>query len=186
MLFLAFQVGAHRYAIDASQVAEVLPLVAINAIARAPEEIAGVLVYRGAPVPVLDLSQLLEGRPAERRLSTRLVVVHYPVGKDVGKDAGKDVGKDAGKDVGKDSGKGETRLLALIAEKATETIRREALEFVDSGVVNDRTPYLGSVAPDTRGMVQRVDIGRLLTARHQTLFGQLEEQEWASPTSQTS
>jgi chemotaxis-related protein WspB len=140
------------------------------------------------------LSQLLEGRPAERRLSTRLVVVHYPVGKDVGKDAGKDVGKDAGKDVGKDagkdvgkdSGKGETRLLALIAEKATETIRREALEFVDSGVVNDRTPYLGSVAPDTRGMVQRVDIGRLLTARHQTLFGQLEEQEWASPTSQTS
>ena len=35
------------------------------------------------------------------------------------------------------------------------------------------------------GMVQRVDIARLLTARHQTLFGQLEEQEWPSPTSQT-
>ena len=166
MLFLVFQVGAHRYAIDAGQVAEVLPLVAINAIARAPEEVAGVLVYRGAPVPVLDLSQLLEGRPAARRLSTRVVVVHYPVGSD--------------------GGKGETRLLALIAEKATETIRRDALEFVDSGVFNDRAPYLGSVAPDTRGMVQRVDIGRLLTARHQTLFGQLEEQEWPSPTSQTS
>jgi chemotaxis-related protein WspB len=169
MLFLVFQVGAHRYAIDAAQVAEVLPLVPINAIARAPEEIAGVLVYRGAPVPVVDLSQLLEGRPAERRLSTRVVVVHYPLGKDVGKDGLK----------------GETRLLGLIAEKATETIRREALEFVDSGVVNDRAPYLGSVAPDTRGMVQRVDIGRLLSARHQTLFGQLEEQEWASPTSPT-
>jgi chemotaxis-related protein WspB len=177
MLFLVFQVGAHRYAIDAGQVAEVLPLVAINAIARTPEEIAGVLVYRGAPVPVVDLSQLLEGRPAERRLSTRLVIVHYPLGKDGGKDGGKDVGKDRAK--------GETRLLGLMAEKATETIRRDALEFVDSGVVNDRAPYLGSVAPDTRGMVQRVDIGRLLTARHQTLFGQLEEQEWPSPTSQT-
>jgi chemotaxis-related protein WspB len=164
MLFLIFQVGAHRYAIDAGQVAEVLPLVAINAIARAPEEIAGVLVYRGAPVPVVDLSQLLEGRPAERRLSTRVVVVHYPLGKD--------------------GVKGKTRLLGLIAEKATETIRREAPEFVESGVVNDRAPYLGSVAPDARGMVQRVDIGRLLTARHQMLFGQLEEQEWPSPTSQ--
>ena len=164
MLFLIFQVGAHRYAIDAGQVAEVLPLVAINAIARAPEEIAGVLVYRGAPVPVVDLSQLLEGRPAERRLSTRVVVVHYPLGKD--------------------GVKGQTRLLGLIAEKATETIRREAPEFVESGVVNDRAPYLGSVAPDARGMVQCVDIGRLLTARHQMLFGQLEEQEWPSPTSQ--
>ena len=164
MLFLIFQVGAHRYAIDAGQVAEVLPLVVINAIACAPEEIAGVLVYRGAPVPVVDLSQLLEGRPAERRLSTRVVVVHYPLGKD--------------------GVKGKTRLLGLIAEKATETIRREAPEFVESGVVNDRAPYLGSVAPDARGMVQRVDIGRLLTARHQMLFGQLEEQEWPSPTSQ--
>ena len=164
MLFLIFQVGAHRYAIDAGQVAEVLPLVVINAIACAPEEIAGVLVYRGAPVPVVDLSQLLEGRPAERRLSTRVVVVHYPLGKD--------------------GVKGKTRLLGLIAEKATETIRREAPEFVESGVVNDRAPYLGSVAPDARGMVQRVDIGRVLTARHQMLFGQLEEQEWPSPTSQ--
>jgi chemotaxis-related protein WspB len=165
MLFLVFQVGGHRYAIDAGQVAEVLPLVAINAIARAPEEIAGVLVYRGTPVPVVDLSQLLEDRPAERRLSTRLVIVHYPLGNE--------------------GVQGERRLLGLIAEKATETIRRDAHEFVDSGVVNDRAPYLGSVAPDTRGMVQRVDIGRLLTARHQMLFGQLEEQEWPSPTSQT-
>jgi chemotaxis-related protein WspB len=167
MLFLLFQVGAHRYAIDAGQVAEVLPLVPITAIARAPEEVAGVLVYRGSPVPVVDLSQLLEGRSAARRLSTRIVVVHYPVGTVAGQDGAR----------------GETRLLGLIAEKATETIRQDALAFVDSGVVNDRTPYLGAVAPDTRGMVQRVDIARLLAARHQVLFGQVEEHEWRSPTS---
>jgi len=35
-------------------------------------------------------------------------------------------------------------------------------------------------------MVQRLDIPRLLTTRHQTLFGQLEEHEWASPISQPS
>lgn len=161
MLFLVFQLGAHRYAIDASQIAEVLPLVTITAIARAPEEVAGIFVYRGAPVPVIDLSQLFEGRPAERRLSTRVIVVHYP------------------------NGNGDTRLLGLIAEKATGTIRREALDFVDSGVLNDRAPYLRSVATDPRGLVQRVDIARLLSARHQALFGQPEEQEWPSPTSKT-
>jgi chemotaxis-related protein WspB len=151
MLFLVFQQGAHRYAIDASRIAEVLPLVTITAIARAPEEVAGIFVYRGAPVPVIDLSQLFEGRPAERRLSTRVIIVHYP------------------------NGTGDTRLLGLIAEKATETIRREPGDFVDSGVPNDRAPYLGSVATDTRGLVQRVDIARLLTARHQALFEQAEE-----------
>ena len=158
MLFLVFQLGAHRYAIDASQVAEVLPLVPVTAIARAPEDVAGIFLYRGAPVPVVDLSQLLEGRPAERRLSTRIIVVHCPIG-------------------------GDTRLLGLIAEKATDTIRRDALEFVDSGVVNDQAPYLGAVAPDSRGMVQRIDIARLLSARHQTLFASPTEQAWPSPTS---
>ena len=162
MLFLVFQVGNHRYAIDAGQIAEVLPLAAVTEIAQAPEEVAGVLVYRGVPVPVVDLSQLLAGRQAERRMSTRLVIVRYPMAND------------------------ETKLLGLIAEKATETIRRDALEFVDSGVVNDRAPHLGSVAPDPRGMLQRVDIPRLLTARHQMLFGQLQETAWPSPTSRTS
>jgi chemotaxis-related protein WspB len=151
MLFLVFQQGAHRYAIDSSQIAEVLPLVTITSIARAPEEVAGIFVYRGAPVPVIDLSQLFEGRPAERRLSTRVVIVHYP------------------------NGTGDTRLLGLIAEKATGTIRREPGDFVDSGVLNDRAPYLGSVATDTRGLVQRVDIARLLTARHRALFEQAGE-----------
>lgn len=170
MLFLVFQIGTHRYAIDAGQVAEVLPLVAVTAIARAPEEVAGVLMYRGAPVPVVDLSRLLTGRPAERRPSTRIVIVHYAAGNGAAADGVKNL----------------TRLLGLIAEKATDTIRRDAVEFVDSGVVNDGAPYLGGVAPDARGMVQRLDIRRLLTARHRMVFGQLEEQEWPSPTSHTS
>ena len=153
MLFLVFRLSAHRYAIEASQVAEVLPLVTINPIARAPEEVSGIVVYRGGMVPVIDLSQLFEGRPAERRLSTRVVIVHYP------------------------TGSGDTRLLGLLAEKATETIRREPADFVDSGVRNDRAPYLGPVATDARGLVQRVDIARLLTARHQVLFEQPVEQE---------
>ena len=93
MLFLVFQPGAHRYAIDASQIAEVLPLVTIKTIARAPEEVAGIFVYRGAPVPVLDLSQLFEGRPAERRLSTRIIIVRCT------------------------GGSGDTRVLGLIAER---------------------------------------------------------------------
>ncbi len=94
MLFLVFELARDRYALDVSQVAEVLPLVAIKQIPQAPPAVAGILNYRGAPVPVIDVSQLTLGRPAERRLSTRIVLVHYP------------------------DADGQTRLLGLIAERA--------------------------------------------------------------------
>ncbi len=160
MLFLVFQLGARRYAIDASQIVEVLPLVTINKVARAPQEVAGIFVYRGAPVPVIDLSQLLEGRPAEHRLSTRVIIVHDPHS-------------------------GDRRLLGLVAEKASEMIRRESTDFVDSGVRSEGAPSLGPVAPDARGLVQRLDIAGLLGLRQQAWFGQSEENEWLSPTSKT-
>jgi chemotaxis-related protein WspB len=140
MLFLVFELARDRYVLDVRQVAEVLPLVAIQQIPQAPPAVAGILNYRGAPVPVIDVSQLTLGRPAERRLSTRIVLVHYP------------------------DAEGRTRLLGLIAERATQTVRREETDFVASGVTNDGASYLGPVAPDARGLLQWIDARTLLPA----------------------
>jgi chemotaxis-related protein WspB len=140
MLFLLFQLGADRYALDARHVIEVLPLVGIKQIPLAPPGVAGLFDCRGTPVPVLDLSQLTLGRPARQRMSTRIVIVRY-----------------------RDAAGGE-HMLGLIAEKATETFRREPSDFVDSGVTNEHAPYLGPVTRDTRGIVQRIDVPSLLPA----------------------
>ena len=45
MLFLLFQLGQDRYALDTGRVAEVLPLVAITPIPQAPPELAGLFNY---------------------------------------------------------------------------------------------------------------------------------------------
>lgn len=140
MLFLLFELGADRYVLDVRHVAEVLPLVGIKQVPLATPAVAGIFNYRGAPVPVIDVSQLTLGRPALPRLSTRIVLVHYPVAD------------------------GQTRLLGLIAEKATETLRLEEKDFVASGVTNDGAPYLGPVATDARGLVQWIDARTLLPA----------------------
>ena len=140
MLFLLFQLGQDRYALDTSRVAEVLPLVAITQIPQAPSGVAGLFNYRGVPVPVIDLSQLTMGRPAQSRLNTRIVLVHYP------------------------DGGGGTHLLGLIAERVTETVRRDKADFVASGVTNDRAPYLGPVATDAHGLMQWIDVESLLPA----------------------
>lgn len=150
MLFILFELGTDRYALDAGQVAEVLPLTRIKQVPQAPAGVAGVLNYRGAPVPVIDLSEMMLGRPAQRRLSTRIILARYP---------------EAG---------GDTRLLGLIAEKATESMRREAADFVASGVTNEEAAYLGPVASDGHGLVQWIEVKNLLSAPvREVLFGQV-------------
>ena len=84
MLFLLFQIGPDRYALEAKRVAEVLPLLTVRALPKAPAGVAGVLNYRGVPLPIIDLSQLLADRPAPARLSTRIVVVNCANGRQVG------------------------------------------------------------------------------------------------------
>jgi methyl-accepting chemotaxis protein WspA len=138
VLFLLFQLGEERYALDAGEVVEVLPLVAITPLPQAPNGVAGFFNYRGAPVPALDLSQLALGRPAQRRLNTRIVLVNY---------------RGAGADA---------HLLGLIAEKATETLRREAADFAPSGVANPAAPYLGPVTMSERGPVQKIELAGLV------------------------
>src|SRR5262245_58165670 len=110
MLFLLFELGQDRFVLDALQVAEILPLVDIKQIPQAPPAVAGIFNYHGAPVPVIVVSQLALGRPAERRVSTRIVVVHYP------------------------DAEGVTRLLGLITERATQTVRHEKADFTASSV----------------------------------------------------
>jgi chemotaxis-related protein WspB len=138
MLFLLFQLGSDRYALDIRHVAEVLPLVDIAPVPRLPPEVAGVLNYCGAPVPAIDLCQLTMQRPALRRLNTRIVIVHYP------------------------DESGGTRLLGLIAERATETLRCDPAYFSASGVTGAAAHHLGPVAMDANGFIQRTELNQLL------------------------
>jgi chemotaxis-related protein WspB len=139
VLFLVFQLGQDRYAFNTAHVAEVLPLVGITPVPQAPAGVAGVFNHHGTPVPVIDLSELTIGRPAERRLNTRIVLVHYP------------------------DREGTLRLLGLIAERASEVVRHEPTDFVSSGIVNGRTSCLGPVVADARGLIQWIDVGTLLS-----------------------
>ena len=152
MLFLCFRLGNDRYALDASEVIEVVPLLAIKRIPQAPPAVAGAFNYRGEPIPVVDLSELALGRPARRHMSTRIVVVSYP------------------------DADGRAHPLGLIAERATETVRRDPADFRSSGVVNEGAPYLGPVAPDPDGLLQWVDVKKLLPpAVRDMLFSQTLE-----------
>jgi chemotaxis-related protein WspB len=139
MLFILFQIGQDRYALPASRIIEVLPLMNLKRVPRAPTGVAGVLNYRGAPAPVIDLNEMTLAVSAAHRLSTRIILVKYPL----------------------DAERGHA--LGLLAENVTNTIQRPIQDFVAAGVESDNAPYLGRVAKDSGGLIQLIEVERLLT-----------------------
>lgn len=139
MLFLLFQIGQDRYALEAHHAVEVIPFLALKKIPQAPRGVAGIFNYRGRPVPAVDLCELTFGHPARERLSTRIIVVQLP---------------DAA---------GRPQCLGLIAEHATGMMRREPHEFVSAGVTVSDAPYLGPVVMDAQGVIQLLHAEHLLT-----------------------
>ncbi|MES2076449.1 MAG: chemotaxis protein CheW [Pseudomonadota bacterium] len=138
MKHLLFHIGADRYGLPLRQVVRVLPLLELKRLPLAPAHVAGLLDFHGRPVPVIDLC-LLSGLAATRaRFDSRVVLVDY-------------VAPD-----------GAVHLLGLLAERVLGVRELAAAELADSGVA--AAPFLGRVASEAGGMVQLVELARLLPA----------------------
>jgi chemotaxis-related protein WspB len=138
MLLLLFQLGKRRYVLEARHVVEVVPLLGLEPLPQAPKGVAGIFNYRGRPVPAVDLGLLTQGQPASERISTRIIIINYP------------------------DDRGASHLVGLIAEHATELLRKDAKEFADPGVRLGAAPYLGPILMDGAGAVQLIHEQRLL------------------------
>jgi chemotaxis-related protein WspB len=139
MLFLIFQLDGVRYAVEANRVAEVLPLLEITQLPQAPKGIAGIFNLRGRAVPAIDLSDLTSGKSARERLTTRIIVINHV------------------------DGLGQAQPLGLIAESATQMLRKDPGEFVSSGIKLSSAPYLGPVLMEGRGPIHWLRAEHLVT-----------------------
>lgn len=139
MLMLLFSCEDALYALDTSQVVEVIPRVILRKVHRVPEYIAGLFNYRGAIVPVLDLCHLIQGKPSKSYLSTRIIMVNY---------------------VDQENTK---RYLGLMAERVTETLNKPDAEFMDAESQINEAAYLGEMIMDEKGMIQRIRLEYLLS-----------------------
>ncbi|MFI8481570.1 chemotaxis protein CheW [Pseudomonas sp. NPDC078700] len=138
-LHLLFSLGKDRYALDVHAISAVLPLQRLKQIPDAPPWVSGLFVFRGEPVPVIDLCQMAMATPAQARASTRLVVVKY-------------LATDA-----------QPVQIGLILEQATDTQRLLDDAFSPNPLQNPATPYLGMIQQTALGMVQRISVEQLLS-----------------------
>jgi chemotaxis-related protein WspB len=139
MVALLFEVDGQRYGLDITQVLKVLPSVRLRKLPQVPEYVAGVFRYRGAMVPVIDLSQLIAGRPYAALMSTRIILVQHP------------------------GRSGNSRPLGLLAERATEILDAGESEPVPSGIAVPEAPYLGGLTSGEGRIVQYVKVEHLLS-----------------------
>ncbi len=140
MLVLTFRVDQIVYAVPVKQVIEVVPRVGLRQVPHAPECFLGLLHYRGAAIPVIDLSLLMGRSACLDRLDTRILLVHSSKVGDV-----------------------DDRL-GLLAEQVNELVEVDDSRMAMSAALRLNAPYLGRVYETESGLLQLIDPGRIAVA----------------------
>ena len=151
MLALTFQVGPHRLVLDTRQIQKVVPRVCLQAVAGGPACLAGIFVYRGQVVPVIDLHRLMGVGDCPEHLSARIILVPR-------------------------SPQTPHRLLGLLAAQVADLRDIQ----VDSQALFRLTlpgqPDLGPILADGQGTLHLLDLERLLPESVQSQLAALKEE----------
>ena len=137
MLVLTFQVDHVPYAIPVGQVIEVVPRVQLRSVPHAPPCLLGLLHYRGAAVPVVDLGLLLGGDACRDRLDTRILLVRTT------------------------KRGGEDDRLGLVAERVNEIVDVDAARTAMETPRMLAAPYLAAIYETEAGLLQLIDPRRI-------------------------
>jgi chemotaxis-related protein WspB len=136
MLALTFQVGPDRVAVDVTRIREVVPRVRLAPVNGAPAWIAGVFIYRGRIVPVVDLHRLIGVGECPLHLSSRVILLPYPLDN-------------------------PESLIGLLATQVAD-IRELPAELVQSTAVRSSRTGLGPALPDGAGILRLLNPDALL------------------------
>ena len=121
MLFMLFSAGNDDYAIAASEVEEVVPFARLKALPGTHPALAGLLNFRGRPVPVFDVNQVLGQPPVEAFFTTRILLCRNSL-----------------------AGHPE-QLLGLVAENVVETGSFDPAAFQPPGAAAQDSRHLGRI-----------------------------------------
>jgi chemotaxis-related protein WspB len=144
-LYLKIQTGSEGYLLEAARIIHVLPMLQIKRLPGAAAAVSGIVNYQGAPVPVLDLCELFLRRPSTPHLSTRLILISAAVCRAEGT-------------------AGSSRLVGLMAEKVSDTVRLGPQDFISEEIRSEGAPYLGVMAHANGRLWQRIELTQLLSA----------------------
>lgn len=140
MTVLTFRVGAEPLALDIRHVREVLPRVELRPVGGSADWLAGVFVYRGDVIPVIDLHRLTGAGECPPHLSSRIILVP------------------------RTTPDGKEQVVGLLATQVADVREIRADEPRLAGVAAGGHANLGPVVADGNGTLRLMDPDRLLPA----------------------
>ncbi len=138
-LYLLFKIDIERYALDYKWVDRVISLQSIKEIPGTVRGISGVIDYQNQKVPVIDIKKMATGNSARTSVTTRIIIINYPIDKE------------------------NYKLLGIVAESVNKTIHLSESDFTESPVNPENAQFLGDLVTDkNKSILQRITINKLL------------------------
>jgi chemotaxis signal transduction protein len=122
---------------DCDSIVEIIPCVHLSKLASLPHYISGLLNYGGTPMPVIDISRILENRDSFHLMHTRIVIVKSAVY--------------------------DLECLGLICEKATTISEIDKNDFKLPIIKTTNFSFLEGVCTVGRETLQFFNVDELLT-----------------------
>jgi len=138
--YLTFKLGDEVFALDVSQVREVLDVTAITKVPRAPDFMRGVINVRGSVVPVADMRLKFGMTKTENSMDTRVVVM--------------DIAMD-----------GETTILGALADSVHEVMDLEPSQIEAPPKIGTRwkTEFIKGIGKRDEEFIILLDIDRIFS-----------------------
>lgn len=146
--FITFRLGDELFAINVTQVREVLDLTQITKVPTAPDYMRGVVNVRGRAIPVVDLRRKFGLPPVDDTVNTRIVVLELQLD-------------------------GESTTLGGIADSVHEVIELEAAQIdpPPSIAMRWRTEFIRGMGKRGDQFVIILDIGAVFSSDELALVG---------------
>lgn len=145
MQLLLFELEKQFFAIDSKEVIEIIPFLKLTGIPKAPLYVKGIFNYRGAAVPVIDLSRLIENFDTPNILSSRIILVNYKF-------------------------KNDEKILGIVSRKVVEILKVDDNLIDEVQLNNEESKFLSKVIKFENRMVHIVEISNLLNENAKNLL----------------
>lgn len=135
MSLLLMCAGENAYAMDVAHIKEIIPRVLIVKTSSQSDDLLGHIIFDGKPVPIADLSYLINRRSSQECMHSRIILMENTEG----------------------------CLFGLLAERVTEMIEVDLTAFDRTNLLPQKLPFLNGIAKLGETAVQLLDPEKLIS-----------------------
>ncbi len=135
--YVSFNLDAEKYAVDIMYIEEIIRMVEITQVPRAPEFVEGIINIRGKVIPVVDLKKKLNLGSISQDQNTRIIITNV-----------------------------KNRKIGFIVDSVNEVIRIDDSLIDDAPAVTMTmdSSYIKGVAKTNHGLIIILDIAKVFSS----------------------